>query len=124
MVPAAALAEAAGDAEGRRYNRAQLFDFSRLAAELTVRNWRAGDCFWPARGKSPRKVKELLQRVPRAQRVLWPVVVSGREIVWMRGFPPSRQFIFPAADGRAAHAQESAALLIEELPASGPQKSR
>lgn len=113
MVPPTALAEASGDAEGKRYNRAQLFDPSRLAAELTVRSWRAGDRYWPGRGKSPRKVKELLQRVPRAQRQLWPVVLSGSEIVWMRGFPPSSRFTLPAAaEGTRTG---SAALVIEEL---------
>jgi tRNA(Ile)-lysidine synthase len=117
MVPATALAEAAGEVEGKRYNPAQLFDPGRLAAELTVRNWRAGDRYWPARGKSPRKVKELLQRVPRAQRELWPVVLSGREIVWMRGFPPSSRFILPAA----AEGPRNKALVIEELrPSAEP----
>jgi tRNA(Ile)-lysidine synthase len=119
MVPATALAKAAGAVEGKRYNRAQLFDPRRLAAELTVRNWRAGDRYWPARGKSPRKVKELLQRIPRAQRELWPVVLSGTEIVWMRGFPPSSRFTLPAAaDGIAPRIE---ALVIEELrPSEGP----
>jgi len=116
IVSATALA-AAGDVDGKRYNRAQLFDPRRLAAELTVRNWRAGDRYWPGRGKSPRKVKELLQRIPRAQRELWPVVLSGSEIVWMRGFPPSSRFTLPAASEGAGPG--SAALVIEELGEGG-----
>jgi len=66
---------------------------SLLAPELKVRNWRPGDRFWPAHTKSPRKVKELLQErhLTRQQRKLWPVAVSGEEIVWLRGFPvPAR----------------------------------
>jgi tRNA(Ile)-lysidine synthetase-like protein len=53
-----------------------------------VRNWRAGDRFWPAHTKSPKKVKELLQERHLAQpeRRSWPVVLSGDEIVWVRGF--------------------------------------
>ncbi|HJX84173.1 MAG TPA: tRNA lysidine(34) synthetase TilS, partial [Candidatus Angelobacter sp.] len=43
------------------YNWALLLDRTRLAPELTVRNWRAGDKFFPAHTKSPKKVKELLQ---------------------------------------------------------------
>ena len=58
-----------------------------------MRNWRPGDRFWPAHTKSPKKIKELLQERHLAQpdRRLWPVVVSGGEIVWMRDFAtPSR----------------------------------
>ena len=72
------------------YNPEHLLDAGSLPQALKVRNWRAGDRFWPRHTKSPKKVKELLQEqhVPQAQRRLWPVVVSGEEIVWMRGFPP------------------------------------
>jgi tRNA(Ile)-lysidine synthase len=65
-----------------------------LQKELTVRNWRAGDRFWPAHSKSEKKVKELLQerKLAARDRKLWPVVVSGREIVWMRGFPAPARF--------------------------------
>jgi tRNA(Ile)-lysidine synthase len=84
MVPASA---AAG------YNPDQLFDPALLQKELTVRNWRAGDRFWPAHSKSPKKIKELLQeqKLTGTARQLWPVVTSGGDIVWVRGFPaPTR----------------------------------
>jgi tRNA(Ile)-lysidine synthase len=77
----------------QRYNQpklseaGQLLDPRCVGAELTVRNWRPGDRFWPARTKAPRKVKELLQKVAEAERKSWPVILSGNEIVWMRGFP-------------------------------------
>ena len=64
-----------------------------LQKELTVRNWRAGDRYWPAHSKAPKKIKELLQerKLTGMERKLWPVVVSGQEIVWVRGFPaPAR----------------------------------
>lgn len=76
-------------AEG--YNPEDLMDRSRLAVELKVRNWRAGDRFWPAHTKVPKKIKELLQErhVTGRERRLWPVVVSGTEVIWVRGFPAS-----------------------------------
>jgi len=75
------------------YNPQHLFDPELLAKELTVRNWRPGDRFWPAHSKAPRKIKELLQdrQVTGTERKLWPVVLSGDEIIWLRGFPvPAR----------------------------------
>jgi tRNA(Ile)-lysidine synthase len=78
-VPAAKLAE---------YNPDRLLNTDSLPGPLRVRNWRAGDRFWPAHTKSPKKVKELLQErhVAQPERGLWPVVLSGDEIVWVRGF--------------------------------------
>ncbi len=71
------------------YNQRDLLRAELLRQPLLVRNWRAGDRFWPAHTKAPKKVKELLQEkhLPQPERRLWPVVVSGDEIVWMRGFP-------------------------------------
>jgi tRNA(Ile)-lysidine synthase len=78
---------------GAGYNPEHSFDPALLAKELRVRNWRAGDRFWPAHTKSPRKIKELLQErhVTGTQRKLWPVVVSGHDIIWVRGFPAPAQ---------------------------------
>jgi tRNA(Ile)-lysidine synthase len=69
------------------YNPDHLLNADLLTQSLWVRNWRPGDRFWPAHTKAPRKVKELLQErhVAHAERAVWPVVVSGEEIVWMRG---------------------------------------
>jgi tRNA(Ile)-lysidine synthase len=78
-------------AEG--YNPGDLLDATLLAAELKVRNWRPGDRFWPAHTKATKKIKELLQerQVTGPERKLWPVIVSGRDVVWVRGFPvPAR----------------------------------
>ncbi len=81
----ATLAPAAATAA--EYN-ALLPDAASPATELVVRNWRAGDRFQPAHTRSPKKVKTLLQdrRVAPVERRLWPVVVSGGTIIWMRGF--------------------------------------
>ena len=81
-----------GDAR-QGYNAGHLFDPALLAKDLRVRNWRAGDRFWPAHTKSAKKIKDLLQEkhITGPQRKLWPVIVSGGEIVWVRGMsPPSR----------------------------------
>jgi tRNA(Ile)-lysidine synthetase-like protein len=74
-----------------------------------VRNWRAGDRYWPAHTKSPKKIKELLQErhVALPERRLWPVLVSGDEIVWMRGFPVPAKF--------QAKAGQQAILIVETL---------
>ena len=97
------------EAQVAEYNPQQLLCAELLPARLMVRNWRAGDRYWPARTKSPKKVKELLQErhVAQPERRLWPVAVSGDEIVWMRGFAvPARL--------RAKARQE--AILIRETP--------
>ncbi|HEV2468137.1 MAG TPA: tRNA lysidine(34) synthetase TilS [Candidatus Sulfotelmatobacter sp.] len=75
------------------YNPEHLLDADSLPGPLRVRNWRAGDRFWPDHTKSPKKIKELLHEhhVAHLERRLWPVIVSGNEIVWLRGFaPPTR----------------------------------
>ncbi len=88
-------------AEAEGYNPDQLLNADCLPGLLKVRNWRPGDRFWPSHTKSPKKIKELLQErhVPQAERRLWPVVVSGDEIVWVKGFAvPSRFQAKPGSD--------------------------
>jgi tRNA(Ile)-lysidine synthase len=93
------------------YNAASLLNRTLLAPELTVRNWQAGDRFFPAHSQSPKKVKELLQPsrlgsgFSSTERRLWPVIESAGQIVWMRGFPVPRAFAIQVGD----------AVLIEEI---------
>lgn len=103
------------------YNPETLLDRARLASELTVRNWRAGDRFFPARTRSPKKLKELLQagrlgrELPLAERKIWPVVESAGQIVWVRGFAVPEAFAFRAGD----------AVMIEEtVPGSKSDGSK
>ena len=102
-----------GADELSRYNSG-LLDRALLAPELTVRNWRAGDRFFPAHTRSPKKVKELLQagrlghELSAEERKAWPVIVSGGQIVWIRGFPVPQAFA----------ARSGEAVLIEELRAT------
>ncbi|HKD45209.1 MAG TPA: tRNA lysidine(34) synthetase TilS [Candidatus Angelobacter sp.] len=96
------------------YDAGAVLDRALLAPELTVRNWRAGDRFFPARTRSPKKVKELLeagrlgQRLTVARRKAWPVVESTGQIVWMRGFPTPEMFT-------PRDAQAGDVVLIEEI---------
>jgi tRNA(Ile)-lysidine synthase len=92
------------------YNPEDLLDRAQLSGELRVRNWRPGDRFWPAHTKAPKKIKELLQdrRLTGQDRKLWPVVVSGSEIIWVRGFPVPRQ--------HRPQDEASEAVLIREIP--------
>jgi tRNA(Ile)-lysidine synthase len=101
------------------YNPDQLLDAESLPGPLRVRNWRPGDRFWPAHTKSPKKIKELLQErhVALPERSLWPVVVSGDEIVWLRGFPVPAEF--QAKAGRGA-IQILETLILEKPSAAKP----
>jgi tRNA(Ile)-lysidine synthase len=91
------------------YNPQQLLRADLLPKQLIVRNWRPGDRFFPAHTKRPKKVKELLQdrHLAQPERRLWPVVVDGDVVLWMRGFPVPARF--------QANAGEPA-VLIRELP--------
>ena len=85
LIEALRLSADWSDAE---YNPLQLLDADLLPAQLTLRNWRAGDRFWPAHTKGPKKIKELLQErhLAQSERQLWPVALCGNEVIWMRGF--------------------------------------
>lgn len=99
--------------DGGGYNPNDLVSERCAAIGLRVRNWRAGDSFWPAHAKSPKKVKELLQerRVTGTERKLWPVVSSGDDLVWLRGFSACR------CDYRNdQYLPGACAVLIREIP--------
>ena len=109
VVEALCVVPSSAAPELQEYNPQELLRAELLPRPLTVRNWRAGDRFWPAHTKAPKKVKELLQErhIPQPERRLWPLVVSGDEILWMRGFPvPAR---LRATDGQEA-------VVIREVP--------
>jgi len=80
-----------------------------LGPELTVRNWRPGDRFWPVHRGSQEKLKRLFaeKHIPAEQRPSWPVVLKGEQIVWVRGLPAGRAH---AWNGRGD------AVRIEALP--------
>ena len=86
-VTASELNAAKADSEDR-------LDISLLENSLTIRNWHAGDRFWPAHTKAPKKIKELLQerKIGGRERRLWPVIASGSDIVWLRGFAIAERY--------------------------------
>lgn len=90
-------------------NPDHLLNPSLVSKALAVRNWRPGDRYWPVHTKGPKKIKELLQErhITGADRKLWPVVVSGDEIVWVRGFP---------GPARLRPNESAESILIREVP--------
>ena len=87
-----------------------LLDPARLPSALTLRSWRAGDRFWPAHTREPKKVKDLLNdlHITGPEKKLWPVLVAHDQLIWMRGFP------VPAAFRPSANATQ--AVLIRSTP--------
>jgi tRNA(Ile)-lysidine synthase len=71
-----------------------VLDARLVPKRVTVRNWKPGDTFDSPAGTGTRKIKTLLlqRRVPLSARKGWPVIVSGERVMWVRGFPVSRQF--------------------------------
>ena len=83
----ARINEGNGITEDAGYNRAHSLSLRELSGPLIVRNWRAGDRFQPLRHRSEKRLKELLYplHLPAEEKRLWPVVVMGDRIVWVRG---------------------------------------
>ncbi len=71
--------------------------------ELLVRNWQPGDRYQPAYRGSEEKLKRLFaeRKIPADERPLWPVVLKGAEIVWVRGLPIAEAYCWRAGDGDA-----------------------
>jgi len=103
------------DADGvPQDERGQLLDLERMPKEVLIRNWRAGDRFWPAHRAAARKVKELLsdRHATGAQKKLWPVAVAaGCGLVWMRGFAVPAAFRAAAGASKAIWIREIAGMM-------------
>ena len=84
------------------------FDAGRLRSPLLLRSWRPGDAYRPRGHRQSRKLKQmfLVERVPRHQRVRWPVLESAGEVIWARGMAP--------AEGFCAREGTRVGLVIEE----------
>jgi tRNA(Ile)-lysidine synthase len=87
---------------------AEPLDYERLCAPVALRNWRPGDAYRPRGRQRVHKLKELLyeRNVEARDRLGWPVLTSGGQVVWARGLPGADEF----AAGAATHV----ALLIHE----------
>jgi tRNA(Ile)-lysidine synthase len=70
-------------------------NWNRLRTPAIVRNWLPGDSFRPQGRLRNRKLKHLMRekRIAPRDRRGWPVLTSGGEIVWARGFPVAQKFI-------------------------------
>jgi tRNA(Ile)-lysidine synthase len=94
--------------------RGQLLDMGRTPKKILIRNWRAGDRYWPAHTAAAKKVKELLsdRHAAGADKKLWPVAVAeGCGLVWMRGFAVPAAFRAPAAAAQAIWIREIAGMM-------------
>jgi len=94
--------------------RGQLLDLERMPKEVLIRNWRAGDRFWPGHTAAARKVKELLsdRHATGAQKKLWPVAVAeGCGLVWMRGFAVPADFRALSGAAKAIWIREIAGMM-------------
>lgn len=71
-----------------------VLDRNRLRLPLVFRNWRPGDRFQPVGHRSAHKLKRLLneKHVSRWERDGWPVLTSGGDVVWARGFPVAAEY--------------------------------
>jgi tRNA(Ile)-lysidine synthase len=89
--------------------RGQLLDMGRMPKEVLIRNWRAGDRYWPAHTAAARKVKELLsdRHATGEEKKLWPVAfAAGFGLVWMRGFAVPEAFRSPPGASQAIWIRE------------------
>jgi tRNA(Ile)-lysidine synthase len=94
--------------------RGQLLDLERVPKVVVIRNWRAGDRYWPAHTAAARKVKELLndRHATGPEKKLWPVVYAeGCGLVWMRGFAVPASVRARAGASRAIWIREIAGMM-------------
>ncbi len=92
----------------------QLLDVERMPKKVLIRNWRAGDRYWPAHTAGTRKVKELLsdRHATGALKKLWPVAVAdGCGLIWMRGFAVPAAFRAPVGAAQAIWIRETASMM-------------
>jgi tRNA(Ile)-lysidine synthase len=81
----------------------------RVPFPLLLRNWRAGDAYQVVNASRQRRLKEMFQesRIPSWDRLHWPILVAGGQIVWSRRFGP--------AAGAEAFPQTRRRVLVREL---------
>ena len=85
-----------------------VLDRDRLRFPMVLRNWRPGDRLRPMGHRSAHKLKRLLneRHVSRWERDGWPVLASGSDLVWTRGFPVAAEY--------AANERTRAGIVIAE----------
>ncbi|HXV47892.1 MAG TPA: tRNA lysidine(34) synthetase TilS [Candidatus Binatia bacterium] len=65
-----------------------VFDSARLTGPLAVRNFRRGDYFQPLGMNGHKKIKDLFieNKLTLSARANWPLLVLGREVLWIPGY--------------------------------------
>jgi len=88
----AALAEERLDPQGDADTA--FLDYHQLTLPLRCRTFQPGDCFIPLGMESPKKLKNLFidLKIPRADRVKIPLVISGDAICWVVGWRIDERF--------------------------------
>jgi tRNA(Ile)-lysidine synthase len=82
-------------------------DWDKLEKPLLVRNWQPGDYFRPLGMAGKKKLQDFYTdiRLPPARRRLVPLVVSGKQIVWVAGLRLSDDFKITDLTRTALHLQ-------------------
>ena len=93
---------------GETSSHGAVLDRDRLRFPMLLRNWRPGDRLRPKGHRNDHKLKRLLneKHVSRWERDGWPVLTSGGDLVWARGFPIAAEF--------AANERTQAGIVIAE----------
>jgi tRNA(Ile)-lysidine synthase len=96
------------------HERGHLLNMELIPKQILVRNWRAGDRYWPAHTAAERKVKDLLsdRHATGTQKKLWPVAVAaGCGLIWLRNFAVPAAFRAPAGALQAIWIREIAGMM-------------
>ncbi len=94
--------------------RGQLLNIELIPRQIFIRNWRAGDRYWPAHTFAGKKVKEMLsdRHVTGTQKKLWPVAAAeGCGLIWLRDFAVPEAFRAPAGARQAIRIREIAGIM-------------
>jgi tRNA(Ile)-lysidine synthase len=79
---------------GETSSHGAVLDRDRLRFPMLLRNWRPGDRLRPKGHRNDHKLKRLLngKHVSRWERDGWPVLTSGGDLAWARGFGVAAEF--------------------------------
>jgi tRNA(Ile)-lysidine synthase len=101
-------------AGGRETSDCEVLDADLLRHPLVLRNWRPGDVYQPQNQHHTKKLKSYFasRRISLRNRPSWPVLLSGSDIAWTRGFV--------AANFRMTKASKRGLTISEEKNGSNP----
>jgi tRNA(Ile)-lysidine synthase len=74
-----------------------------IGSVVCVRNWQPGDRYHVAYMGKEHKLKTLFLewKIPASERPLWPVMLKGTDIVWVRDLPVAEAYCWRPGDGDA-----------------------